>query len=95
MNYVFRITRYFMSDQNEEKKSAGTNLRQYQKNENKRLLYVVIFVLVVVGGGLIGLIFGWEALLTSLPCLLGGALLILVPWLLLTLVEKWRDKMEI
>jgi hypothetical protein len=84
-----------MSDQNEEKKSAGTNLRQYQKNENKRLLYVVIFVLVVVGGGLIGLIFGWEALLTSLPCLLGGALLILVPWLLLTLVEKWRDKMEI
>ncbi|MBE2222957.1 MAG: hypothetical protein IAF02_15540 [Anaerolineae bacterium] len=78
-----------------EIKSAGTNLRQHQKDDDKRLLYVVIFTLVVVGSGLIGLIFGWQALLSSLPCLLGGALLILIPWWLLTLVEKWRDKMEV
>ena len=76
-------------------KSAGTDLRQHRKNEDKKLLLVVIFVLVVVGSGLIGLIWGWQALLTSLPCLLGGALLILVPWGLLTLVEKWRDGMEV
>lgn len=79
----------------EEIKSAGTNLRQHQKNDDKKLLFVVIFMLVVVGSGLIGLIFGWQAWLTSIPCLLGGALLILVPWGLLTLVEKWRDGMEI
>lgn len=76
-------------------KSAGTNLRQHQKNDDKRLLVVVIFVLVVIGSGLIGLIFGWQAWLTSLPCLFGGALLILVPWGLLTLAEKWRERMEI
>lgn len=78
-----------------ETKSAGTNLRQHQKDDDKRLLFVVVFTLVVVGSGLIGLIFGWQALLTSIPCLLGGALLILVPWGLLTLVEKWRDGMDI
>ena len=78
-----------------ETKSAGTNLRQYQKDDDKRLLFVVVFTLLVVGSGLIGLIFGWQALLTSIPCLLGGALLILVPWGLLTLVEKWRDGMDI
>jgi hypothetical protein len=84
-----------MNENNDEIKSAGTNLRQHQKDDDKRMLYVVIFTLVVVGGGLIGLIFGWEGLLTSLPCLLGGAVMILVPWGLLTLAEKWRDKMDV
>jgi preprotein translocase subunit SecY len=84
-----------MNEDNEDKKSAGTNLRQHQKDDDKRMLYGVIFTLVVVGSVLIGVIFGWQALLTSLPCLFGGALLILVPWWLLTLAEKWRDKMEV
>ncbi len=84
-----------MSENNEDKKSAGTNLRQHQKDDDKKMLFMVIFTLVVVGSGLIGLIFGWQALLTSIPCLLGGAALILVPWGLLTLLEKWRNGMEI
>lgn len=77
-----------------EKRPLPTNKRQSRRNDDKRLLYLVIFTLVVVGGGLIGLIFGWEALATAVPCLLGGAFLILVPWGLLTLAEKWRDKLE-
>ena len=84
-----------MSEDNEKPRLPGTNLRQQRKDDDKKLLYIVIFMLVVVGGGLIGLIFGREALLTSLPCLLGGALLILVPWGLLTLAEKWRNRMEV
>jgi len=81
---------------NDEKNdtSPGTNMRRYRRDSDKKLLYLVIFVLVVVGSGLIALIFGWQTLFTSLPCLLGGALLILVPWGLLTLAEKWRDRME-
>jgi hypothetical protein len=51
-------------------------------------------MLIVVGSGLIGLVFGWQALFTSLPCLLGGSLLILIPWGLLTLTEKWLERME-
>jgi hypothetical protein len=71
-----------------------TNLRRFRRERDRKLLILVILTLVVVGGGLIGLILGLEALLTALPCLLGGALLILVPWLLLTAVEKRRDRME-
>ena len=82
-------------EENEQERPLSTNIRQNRKDSDKKLLYLVIFTLVVVGSGLIGLIFGWQALLTSIPCLLGGALLILVPWGLLTLAEKWRDRMEI
>ena len=75
-------------------KQPSTNLRRFRRESDRKYLILVIFTLVVVGGGLIALIFGPEALLLALPCLLGGALLILVPWLLLTAVEKWRDWME-
>jgi hypothetical protein len=72
----------------------SANMRRYRKESNRKFLILVIFTLVVVGGGLIALILGPEALLTALPCLLGGAVLILVPWLLLTFIEKLRDRMD-
>jgi hypothetical protein len=81
-------------DDENEQRPLATNKRQSRRNDDKKLLYLVIFTLVVIGGGLIGLIFGWEAMATAVPCLLGGAFLILVPWGLLTLAEKWRDRME-
>lgn len=71
-----------------------SNPRRDREQSNRTYLILVIFTLVVVGGGLTAVIFGWETLLTSLPCLLGGAVLILVPWFLLTGLEKWRDRME-
>lgn len=84
-----------MSENNKDTPSPGANLRRYRQESDKKLLLLVIFMLVVFGSGLIGLIFGWQALLTSLPCLLGGALLILIPWGLLSLAEKWRQRMEV
>jgi uncharacterized membrane protein YoaK (UPF0700 family) len=78
----------------EEKRPLPAHKRQSRRNDEQRVLYLVIFTLLAVGGGLIGLIFGWEAMLTAVPCLLGGAFLILVPWGLLTLAEKWRDKLD-
>ena len=65
-------------------------MRAYRQQTDKKLLYLVLFTLVVVGGGLIALIWGPASLLTALPCLLGGALLILIPWTVLTALEKWR-----
>lgn len=76
---------------NDEK---ATNGRQQRQAENHRYLWLVLFTLVVVGGGLIGLIYGQGALLTAVPCLLAGAALILIPWWILTLLEKWRNWME-
>ena len=75
-------------------RQLSTDIRRFRRESDRKLLILVILTLVVVGGGLIGLILGLESLLTALPCLLGGALLILVPWLLLTAVERWRDRME-
>jgi hypothetical protein len=75
-------------------KLPPTNMRRYRRESDRKFLYLVIFTLVVVGGTLIALIYGPGALLTALPCLLAGAALILVPWLILTAAEKWRDRME-
>ncbi len=71
-----------------------SNPRRERQQADKRLLVLVGLTLVVVGGGLIALIFGWQTLFTSLPILLGGMLLILGPWLLLLLLQKWRDSLE-
>ena len=75
-------------------KLPPTNMRRYRRESDRKILYLVIFTLVVVGGTLIALIYGPGALLTALPCLVAGAALILVPWLLLTAAEKWRDRTE-
>lgn len=77
-------------DNNNEKKQSPTNMRTYRQQTDKKLLYLVLFTLIVVGGGLIALIWGPASLLTALPCLMGGALLILIPWIILTALEKWR-----
>ncbi len=75
-------------------KKPDFSARQLRKDDNRSFLMMVIFTLVVVGSVLIGLIYGWAAVLTALPCLLGGALLIFVPWGVLTLIEKWRDNLD-
>lgn len=71
-----------------------SNMRQFRRDSDRRNLYLVLFTLVVVGGLLIAVIFGVETLLTALPCLLGGALMIFIPWLVLEGLQKWRDRQE-
>ena len=79
---------------NEEEKRPSTNMRRWRQQNDRKLLLLVLFTLVVVGGGLIALIWGPETLLTSLPCLLAGAGLILIPWLVLTALEKWMKRLD-
>jgi hypothetical protein len=73
-------------------KQAPTNYRQTRRDEERRLVILVIAALVVVGTGLIGLIWGANAALLGGLCLLGGAALIGGLWLLLGLVQKWVDE---
>jgi protein-S-isoprenylcysteine O-methyltransferase Ste14 len=72
-------------------KNRPTNTRRDRHNADRKLVILVIATLVIVGGGIIALVYGPTALIGALPCLLGGAILILGLWLLLTLLEKWRD----
>jgi hypothetical protein len=48
-----------------------------------------MLVLVVVGGGLIWLLYGWTAAITAVSCLLVVAGLIGLLWLVLRLLEAW------
>ncbi len=66
-----------------------TDLRRLRHDTNRRLLWLALFVLVVVGGGLIGLIYGGPAALLGLTCLLAGAGLIVILWLALSILGKW------
>jgi len=47
--------------------------------------------LVVVGTGLIGLIWGTRSALLGSICLIGGAMLLAGVWLLLSLIQKWVE----
>jgi protein-S-isoprenylcysteine O-methyltransferase Ste14 len=73
-------------------KRPPTDLRRQRKQTERRLLILVIVVLVFVGGGLIALIYGPGALLTALPCLLGGAGVISLLYLLFALAERWANR---
>ena len=78
----------------DEEKRPPTNMRRYRRQSERRLLALVAFALVVVGGGLIALILGPEALVTALPCLLGAAALILGLWLLFVGIERWLNRLD-
>ena len=73
-------------------KKVPTNYRKTRRTEERRLVILVILALVVIGTGLIGLIWGASAALLGGLCLLGGAALIVGLWLLLGLVQKLVDE---
>ncbi|HXV44674.1 MAG TPA: hypothetical protein VEC96_16555 [Anaerolineae bacterium] len=75
-----------MSDQ-----QLPTNYRKTRRDEERRLVILVILALIIVGTGLIGLIWGVSAALLGGLCLLGGAALIGGLWLLLSLAQKLVD----
>jgi hypothetical protein len=70
-------------------KQLPTNYRKTRRNEERRLVILVILALVVIGTSLIGLIWGASAALFGGLCLLGGAALIGGLWLLLGLIQKF------
>lgn len=71
-----------------------SDMRRYRRESDQRFLILVILTLILLGGGLTALIFGPTALVGAVPCLLGGAGLILLPWWLLTALERWRNWLD-
>jgi len=74
------------------KELPPTDYRAMRKRHERWTLIAAIVVLVVVGGGLIGLVFGFSQLLTALPCLMGGAAVIAALYLFFFLAERWAEK---
>lgn len=65
-----------------------TNYRQNRRKAERTQLLLVLLVLVVIGTGLIGLIWGLKSALLGGLCLAGGGGVIIGIWLLLTLIQK-------
>jgi protein-S-isoprenylcysteine O-methyltransferase Ste14 len=73
------------------KPRAPTDLRKMQQEANRRLFALVIIVLVFVGAGLIALSYGAGPAVVALACLLFGAGLLGILWLVFSLIGKWAD----
>ena len=78
---------YFLEMQNKNHKNA----QKIRQDNNKRNLWMALLTLVVGGSLLSGLVYGWQAIFSSLPFLLIGALLILVPWMVMQGIGKFLD----
>ena len=53
------------------------------KNDDRHYLWIIISFLIIVGAGVIYLIYGVSALILAVPVLLIGALLLLLPFYLI------------
>jgi hypothetical protein len=70
-----------------KKPDQSFNSRKYEGQLNRELIFGVIIITIVVGGGIVALRWGHDAFLTALGCIalavgLGGVL-----WLFLKFIE--------
>ena len=72
-----------------EPRRKPEDTRRGRRVRERELLVLVALTLIVVGGGVVGVIYGLEALLGALPCLAGGAGAVLALYGLLALAERW------
>ena len=72
-----------------KKTNKPTDMRAYRKRSERQLVIAVVVVLVVIGSVVIGLVYGWQSILTALLCLLPGAGVILLIWLFLSAIERF------
>ena len=66
-----------------------SELDRHRRQTYTRLVSGGFFILIVVGGGLVWLIYGRAAALTAIACLLVPAGLLGLLWLILALLELW------
>lgn len=67
---------------------------QRDKSSQTSYLLLVLGTLLLGGTATIALVYGPGALFTAVPLLLLGAGLILIPWLLLSALGRWRAHSE-
>ena len=71
-----------------EERPTPSNPRAQRRREQRRLFWVVVAFLVVGGSVAIALAYGPQAVVLGLLCLLAGAGVLGLLWLLLRLLER-------
>jgi fatty acid desaturase len=66
-----------------------TDYRKDRRRNDRHLAWAVVIFLVGVGGSLITLIYGGTAAIMGVTCLMAGAAIFGLIWLILTLMERW------
>jgi hypothetical protein len=66
-----------------------TDYRRYRRQTDRKLFIAVVLFLLLVGSGLIAIIYRPSAGVLGFFCLLGGVGIIALLWVLLTLIERW------
>jgi len=69
-----------------------TNYRASRRKTERDLARAVVIFLIGVGGALIAFIYGRRAAILGITCLLAGAGIFGLVWLILTLMERWANK---
>ncbi len=69
-----------------------TDYRAYRRKNERNLAWAVVLFLVGGGGAAIALVYGRGAALLGVTCLLAGAGLFGLAWLILTLMERWANR---
>lgn len=70
-------------------KRSPTDYRRERRKTERNLALAVVIFLVGVGGTAIALVYGGGAAALGITCLLAGAGMFGLVWLILTLVERW------
>ena len=72
------------------KDSTGrpTDPRAQRRREQRRLFWIVLTFLVIGGAITIALVYGLPAAVLGLVCLLAGAGVLILLWLILLLIER-------
>jgi len=68
-----------------------TNYRALRRRTERNLIVGGFIILVVVGGGLVGLIYGLDAMFQSWLCIGGAVALLGGIWLIFKVIEKFID----
>ena len=68
--------------------------RRHMQQTQGRLIVAGLALLIIVGGGLVWLMYGDAAAITAVSCLLVAAGLVGLLWLLLAILEKWARSDE-
>jgi hypothetical protein len=68
-----------------------TDLRARRASEQRRLFWIVVAFLTIVGGATIALVYGRSAAVLGLGCLLVGAGILGILWLILNVIERLAE----
>jgi hypothetical protein len=77
---------------NDPTRRPATDQRALRRRLDRNLAWAVVIFLVGIGGLLIALIYGAGPAALGIACLLGGAGLFGLLWLILTLMERWAKE---